>query len=98
MAGYMNKYAIFQLVELKKNAEGNFNHEESTARNKLDSKAKVICASDATIEILGAYCWLLPLPTALSHLSALIDFSHTSNLEYRVAYLNALEWLEFNKK
>jgi hypothetical protein len=94
----MTKHALFHLAELKKNAAGDCNHDESTARNKLGSKAKEICKSDATIEILGEYCWLLPLPTALPHLSALIDFAHKSNLEYRVAYLDNLDWFEFNKK
>jgi hypothetical protein len=92
------KYAILQLAGLRNNTDGNLDQDECNARSRLEIKAIALCANDAMIVKLGEYCWLFPLPISLPPLSALIDFAHISKLEYRVAYLDDLQWLEFNKK
>ena len=94
----MTKYVILQINELKKNQNGDLDHNESTAKNKLSSKARLLCEDDENIQKLGESCWLFPLSITLNHFCALVDLAHNSKLSYRVAYLDDLSWLDFNKK
>ena len=93
----MTKFVILQIFAPKP-ISGSLVHEESLAIQNISSHAKQLCKDDANIQPLGELSWAFHLQHSQYALSLLIASAHNAGFQYRSAYLDDLEWLEFNKK
>ena len=74
------------------------NSEQIIAARALLTACKKATAEYPTLKKLGEFGWILPLDIHTPTLAALIAIAKTSIFTYQVAYLDGVDWFEYDPR
>jgi hypothetical protein len=89
---------ILQKFPPQKDAQGNIDHEKSSAVNRILSISTDLSKSDENTSLLGQYTWIFRMDTQLHTLSGLVNLAQNADISYRVAFVEDLEWIDYGFK
>lgn len=92
----MAKYAILQIFEPSPVPGTQLSSEQRKALGEISTPSKSLCKNDEDVHMLGKYSLAIKIEHSPYAFCSLLTLAHNAGFQYRVAYLDDLQWVICN--